>query len=96
MATREGGVGVLSVLDGCIESAKAIVKDCNGDPRAELYLMHVKQSRAKVVELINAADALLSYRHGTYPVEGYLRDNDASRAQLDAVATALLAARGNA
>ena len=41
----------------------------------------------------DAAAALMAYRVGEYPLRGDLRDNDASRAQINALATAIDAAR---
>ena len=44
-------------------------------------------------KVLDAASALMAYRVGEYPLRGDLRDNDASRAQIDALATAIDAAR---
>lgn len=43
--------------------------------------------------VVEAATALLTHRVGEYPLDGYLRDNDSSRADIDALATALAAFR---
>jgi xanthine dehydrogenase molybdopterin-binding subunit B len=48
---------VLAVLADCEDSAQRIAAECNGDPRALLYAVHVAEARAAVAELIEAAKA---------------------------------------
>lgn len=49
----------------------------------------ISQARAAVAELIAACDELMSHRFGELPYQGWLRDNDRSRASIGALAEAL-------
>lgn len=74
-------VDVLAVMDAAIDNLQSGGYIGN--------TIGMKDSRAAVAELIEVSRVLLTYRVGEYPTRGDLRDNDASRAQLDALATAL-------
>lgn len=86
MKTQTERVDVLAVMQAdAFDAAKE--RQWNWD--AQVRVKASEDARAAAAELIDVCTSLLSYRHGTYPMEGYLRDNDASRAQLDALETVI-------
>lgn len=60
------------------------------EEEARLYA-HTRNALPKLLAVVEASEKLLELRTGKRPVEGYIRDNDASRARIEALAAALAA-----
>jgi hypothetical protein len=81
--------GPVDVLAHAVTRLRVKHPDHATDAANNAAAIALHEYTAAVAELIEVSRVLLTYRVGEYPTRGDLRDNDASRAQLDALATVL-------